>query len=212
MSVSDGELLAKWRNGEQSAGEALFDKYYSLIERFFLNKVTAAVEVADLVQECFLACVSGRERIREDSKFRSYLFSVAHRILQMHLRKKYRTPQAVNFEEVSVRDLSPRPSSLVARRREQRLLLESLRSIPVDYQVVLELHYWEKLTTQDIADVVNMPLGTVRSRLRRARELLEQAMSKLASSPDELKSTITRLDDWAERCRQGLLGGELIPG
>lgn len=205
----DGELLERWRDGDRSAGEALFEKYYDLVERFFLNKVT--VGVADLVQETFMACVKGRDRISQSSKFRSYLFSVAHRILQLHLRKKYRTPEQVDFAEVAVRDLNPTPSSLIARRREQKLLLDGLRSIPLDYQVVLELHYWEKLTTEDIGEVVHLPVGTVRSRLRRARELLEQAMGRLASSPDELESTVTRLDDWAEQCRQGLLlGGEMI--
>ncbi|HWN68565.1 MAG TPA: sigma factor-like helix-turn-helix DNA-binding protein, partial [Haliangium sp.] len=79
---------------------------------------------------------------------------------------------------------------------------EALRGIPVDYQVILELHYWEQMNTEDMAEALALPVGTVRSRLRRARELLEQAMGRLAESPGELQSTLTRLDDWAERCRQ----------
>lgn len=169
MVATDNDLLERWRNGDKRAGEDLFDKYYDLVERFFLNKIT--VGVADLVQETFMACVKGRDRIAQKGKFRSYLFSAAYRILQLHLRKKYRTPEQVDFEDIAVRDLNPTPSSLVARRREQKLLLEGLRSIPLDYQVVLELHYWEKLTTAEISEVVAMPVGTVRSRLRRAREL-----------------------------------------
>jgi RNA polymerase sigma-70 factor (ECF subfamily) len=100
-----------------------------------------------------------------------------------------------------VQQVAPGPGTQLGDRREQRLLLEALRNIPIAYQVILELHYWEQTTTEDMAEILSLPVGTVRSRLLRARELLEQAMSRLARSAEELQSTVTRIDDWAERCR-----------
>jgi RNA polymerase sigma-70 factor (ECF subfamily) len=85
----------------------------------------------------------------------------------------------------------------VARAQEQRLLLEALRAISVNFQVVLELYYWEDLSTTEIAAVLGVPVGTVRSRLDRARDALESAMTRIASSNELLQSTLTRLDDWA---------------
>ena len=203
MDIDDAVLLQQWREGDVAAGEALFERYYETVERFFLNKISGDIE--DLVQETFIACVDGRDRVQDSAKFRSYLFSIAYNVLRGHLRKIYRGGEQLDLDEMSVHDIAPGPGTLITERREQRLLLEALRNIPVDYQVVLELHYWEQMTTESMAEVLSLPVGTVRSRLRRARELIAEAMGRLAHSPDELASTMTRLDDWAERCRQAML-------
>ncbi|ACY14282.1 RNA polymerase sigma factor [Haliangium ochraceum] len=203
MERSDAELLETWRTGDAAAGEVLFDRYYDSIERFFLNKVST--NVGDLVQETFLACVEGRDRVQNSAKFRSYLFSIAYNVLRGHLRGNYRRGHALELDEVTMEQLMPGAGTLLGERREQRLLLEALRNIPLPYQVILELHYWEQMSTENISEVLGRPVGTVRSRMRRARELLEEIMSRLAHSRDELKSTVTRLDDWAAQCRRDML-------
>jgi RNA polymerase sigma-70 factor (ECF subfamily) len=202
MHSDDANLLDRWRGGDRAAGEALFDRYYHAVERFFINKI--GPDSSDLVQETFVACVANRFSVNDSAKFRSYLFTVAYNVLCGHLRRVYRQNRELDFQSTSIMDLTPSPSSVVVKRREQRLLLEGLRTIPVDYQVVLELHYWEEMTTEDIASALGMPLGTVRSRLRRARELLDGAMTRLERSPSVLQSTISQLDDWARACRAQL--------
>ena len=204
MEPSDGELLERWRSGDPVSGEALFERYYDMVERFFLNKVTSGVQ--DLVQETFMRCVESRERIRDNDRFRMYMFAIAYNVLTAYLRQRYRSDREINLSEVSVCDLLPGPSSLVARRREHRLLIEALRSIPIDDQVVLELHYWEQLTTHQMAEVIGIPVGTVRGRLQRARARLEETIKRLAESRQDLLSTLARLDDWAAECRQRLDG------
>lgn len=199
MEADDATLLERWRQGDADAGEELFERYYDIVERFFLNKVTG--DVQDLVQETFTACVEARDRVKDRARFRSYLFSIAYNVLRAHLRNRYRDGQQLDVDELSVQQVAPGPGTQLGDRREQRLLLEALRNIPIAYQVILELHYWEQMTTEDMAEILNLPVGTVRSRLLRARELLAQAMSRLAGSAEELQSTVTRIDDWAERCR-----------
>jgi RNA polymerase sigma-70 factor (ECF subfamily) len=151
--------------------------------------------------------VESRERIRDDDRFRSFMFAIAYNVLSAHLRERYRGGGAIDCSEVSVCDLAPGPGTLVAKRREHRLLIEALRNIPIDDQVLLELHYWEQLTTEQIAEVLAIPLGTVRGRLQRARARLEEVMGKLAESRDHLESTLTRLEDWAAECRQQMSTG-----
>lgn len=204
MDPSDGELLARWRAGDTASGEALFDRYYQMVERFFLNKVTSGIQ--DLVQETFIRCVESRERIRDDERFRSFMFAIAYNVLSAHLRERYRAGSAIDCSEVSICDLSPGPGTLVVQQREQRLLIEALRNIPIDDQVLLELHYWEQLTTEQIAEVLAIPVGTARGRLQRARARLEEVMNRLAESPQHLTSTLTRLDDWAAECRERMSG------
>jgi len=202
MEPSDGELLTRWRAGDTPSGEVLFERYYDAVERFFLNKVASAAQ--DLVQETFIRCVESRERIRDNDQFRLYLFGIAYNVLSAHLRERYRGDRAIDLGEVSVCDLSPGPGSLVAGRREHRLLIEALRNLPVDDQVILELHYWEQLTTNQMAEVLGIPVGTARGRLQRARTRLEEVMQRLAESPEDLASTLARLDDWAAECRERL--------
>jgi RNA polymerase sigma-70 factor (ECF subfamily) len=202
LPSSDAELLDAWRGGDANAGEALFARHYRPIARFFRNKV-GPDRVADLIQETFVASVEGRERIQDSSRFRAYLLRIAYRVLCKHLRETYRRPES-DLDAVSAVDIDPSPSAIIAKAQEQRLLLEGLRAIPLNYQVVLELHYWEELTTNEIAELLEIPVGTARSRLLRARDALEAAMSSIARSRELLESTLTRLEDWAASCGREL--------
>lgn len=202
MALSDGDLLERWRGGDAACGEELFERYYDMVDRFFVNKVARGVE--DLVQETFIRCVEGRERIRDNAQFRLYVFGIAYNVLKGHIRERYRGGDSVDVDEASMRDLAPGPGTLVARQREHRLLLEALRSIPAEDQVILELHYWEELTTDEIAAALGIPVGTARGRLQRARAKLEEAAQRLAQPPQELESTVARLEDWAKDCRDHL--------
>lgn len=117
MDIDDAALLQRWRQGDVAAGEALFERYYDTIERFFLNKISGDIE--DLVQETFIACVDGRDRVQDSAKFRSYLFSIAYNVLRGHLRKIYRGGQQLDLDEMSVHDIAPGPGTLITNRREQ---------------------------------------------------------------------------------------------
>lgn len=206
MHVGDVELLAQWRQGDMAAGEILFERYYDSVARFFRIKVSG--DIADLVQETFVACVEGRDRMQEGASFRAYLFSVANNVLCHHLRTKYRGDELVDFDHVSVQDLAPGPISQITRRREQKLLLAALRRIPVNDQLLLELRYWEQIRTADIAAAMGLAHGTVRSRLAHARKRLEEAMAELAGSAELLESTMANFEEWARQCRElDLIGG-----
>ena len=199
MELTDGELLLRWRQRDFASGEALFERYYKMVERFFLNKISDAV--SDLVQETFTRCVAGQEHIKDNEQFRLYIFGIAYNVLKEHLRRRYRGERLLDSCEVSVRDLEPGPVTLIVRRQEHRLLLEALRSIPIDDQVVLELHYWESLTTEQIAEALGLPVGTARGRLQRARSKLAEAMTQVSDSAQDLTTTLACVEDWARECR-----------
>ncbi len=202
---SDADLLTAWRNGDAEAGEALFTRHYRSVARFFRNKI-AGDRVADLIQETFVASVESRDRIRDDTRFSAYLLGIAYHVFCKHLRERYRRDDPDELDSVAIEDVDPTPPSVIAHAQEQRLLLEALRAISVNFQVVLELHYWENMSTVEIAAVLGIPTGTVRSRLDRARDALEAAMARIARSQELLESTLTRLDDWAARCGRDLAG------
>ena len=197
--ADDAELLEAWRAGDKRAGKILFERHYDAVHRFFRNKV--GPEAPDLVQKTFLGCLESVEQYRGEGSFRSWVFAVAYRQLCKHYRSKASERARFDVGTVSVCDLDPSPSRMLAQRREQQLLLEALRRIPVELQVALELHYWERMSDADIARALDMPLGTTKSRIRRGRQLLAERMAELAASPTELQSTLANLEQWAEQLR-----------
>lgn len=192
--MTDLELFDAWTRGGKAAAAELFERHFDAVERFFRNKVTEGHD--DLVQQTFEACIKSRDRFRRDASFRTYLFAIAHNVLCGHFRSRKREAH-LEFTEVSACDLAPGPSTLFRARREQQLLLEGLRQIPLDYQIVLELYYWEGLVGSAIAEIVQMPENTVRSRLRAGRRLLKAKLGELAHDGDELRSTLGDLEQWA---------------
>jgi RNA polymerase sigma-70 factor (ECF subfamily) len=195
---SDLDLLAAWRGGDPGAGSELLRRHFDELLRFFLNKVDDGVE--DLLQRTMLACVESRDRFRGDSSFRTYLFRVARNEVYAHWRRRRSDRQHLDTGVSSVADLAASPSRVLAQRHEQRVLLEALRGIPLDFQIALELHYWEQLSTVELSEVLEIPQGTVKSRLRRGRELLHERMAALGVPLAEADQT-GALDDWARSLR-----------
>ncbi|MCB9750716.1 MAG: RNA polymerase sigma factor [Myxococcales bacterium] len=201
--MTDLELARAWRRGDRAAGEQLFERHYAAVARFFRNKVDDDA-ADDLVQKTFLACVEGLERFREQASFRTYLFAIAYRLLCRLYRARRRHPAPIDFDVVTVQALDPSPSAIVARRDEQRLLLEALRRLPFNYQVALELVYWESMTAADAAAVLEIPLGTAKTWIRRARQALTRTLGELSTSDELLRSTLSNLSDWARSLRDQL--------
>jgi len=193
----DYDLLDAWRRGDAKAGNELFDRHFDGVYRFLQNKTDQ--DPADLVQRVFLACVERRDSFRGESSFRTYLFSIARNLLYRHYRDRHK--HDVDFGVTSLQDLGPTPTFVVDKRAHDRLLLEALRSIPLELQVAIELHYWERLSGPELARVLDVPEGTVRSRLRRAREALQHQIEALAASPAQLATTMANLDQWAHGVR-----------
>src|SRR5690606_39242067 len=194
---SDFELLEAWRAGDEGAGRELFGRYFDAVYRFFRNKVDDAAE--DLTQQTFMGLVAGRDRFRGDSSFRTYLFMIARKRLYSYLRSLDREREPVEMAQVSVVELGfESPSRAVAVRQEQQLLLQALRRLPVEMQVALELFYWEELSIPEIAEVLETPVGTVKSRLQRSRIRLDAVLGELAQSEAVLRSTMDNFDDWAK--------------
>ncbi len=200
---TDEELLGAWRSGDAGAGKEIFARHYEAVARFFRNKV--GDEAPDLVQTTFLGCVEGAERFRGEGSFRSFLFAVAYRQLCKHYRARIAERARLDPGTVTAHDLDPTPSRVVAQRQEQRLLLEALRRIPFEYQVALELHYWERMSTAEIAVALDAPQGTMKSRLRRGRALVEEQIQRLTQDAALLESTQARLEDWAMGVRDQVL-------
>ena len=197
---SDYELLDAWAAGDQRAAKQLIDRHFEGIYRFFRNKLHDG-SAEDLVQNTFMACVKARDTFRRDSSFRTFIFGTARNLLLYHLRQQRRAGDPIDPEVLSAIDLAPSPSSIAVQKDEQRLMLEALRALPLDYQIALELYHWEGLTGPELAGVLGITEAALRSRLHRAKLELRKHLERLATSGALLESTMTKLDDWAAGLR-----------
>jgi RNA polymerase sigma factor (sigma-70 family) len=206
--ATDDELLTAWRSGDRRAGEELFDHHFKALTRFFRNKVGQGAGqgdgMDDLIQQTVLSLLEAKHEFRGEGSFRSFVFGVAYNVLRNHYRQARRDAERLDFGVTSIFDLGSGPVEILAGKHEQRLLLQGLRRIPVEHQVLLELYFWEPLPAPEIAQILGVPVGTVRTRIRRAKALLEAELGRLSSSPRLLESTLSNLEDWARSVRGGV--------
>jgi len=194
---SDFELWEAWRHGDTAAGRELFARHFEAVYRFLFNKLGDA-SVDDIVQQTFMACIESNATFENRSSFRTFILGVANNKLYKHLRATTRQridgPPNSQRYQVSL-------AEAIAGAREQQLLLKALRALPLDLQVLLELSYWEELTNREVAEVVQIPVGTLKSRLRKARSQLHVELERLASSNALRRSTVDNFDRWIASIR-----------
>ncbi len=195
--TGDRELLAQWREGDANAGNRLFERHFDSVYRFFRNKLPMHAD--DLVQQTFLACVRSRDAFREGATFRTYLFTVARSKLYDELRRRSSRP-AADFGDTSLVDLGVSPSAKIAGKEEYRAALAALRQLPLDLQIAVELYYIEGLRGPELASALEIPEGTVRSRLRRALDKLKEFVhaTDQSSADQQVQSTLDNLGRWAD--------------
>jgi RNA polymerase sigma factor (sigma-70 family) len=191
--ATDPELLEAWRAGEEAAGSELLRRHFDGLFRFFRARFDDGV--ADLVQRTLLAAVEARDRLPATG-FRAYLFGIAHKQMLMHWRKASSRRERMALVGDPPASTGGSPSKRVVQSEERRLLLTALRRLPLEMQVLVQLYYWDGLGTAEIAHALEIPAGTVKSRLFRARELLKDSIAALAASPTTLESTLSGFEGW----------------
>ena len=171
----DAELLAAWREGDRRAGSELFSRYFDDLYGFFHNKVHSPDEAQDLVQQTMLTCVRNRDSFRGDSSFRTFLFTVARsRLIDRH-RQLTRVGEFASV--TSLRDPGQSLSTWFRRREREHKLLDALGGLTLEHRLALELHYVQGFHGSELATVLGLPEGTVRSRLRRAKAALLERLA-----------------------------------
>ena len=190
--LSDLELLSAWRGGDSQAGNTLCKRHVDALYRFFRTKVSTGAE--DLMQHTLTAAVEARDRFAEQSSFKSYLFGIARNLLMAEFRRRMKWEHDPDFSSQSLEDCVPSPSTALREAQERNLLTRAMRRIPVDYQIALELYYWENLTGPELATVLGLGEPGVRSRLRRAKEALREAMDGLGATTEDSRASLRQLE------------------
>jgi len=167
--TTDEELMAQFQRGSHDAFEEIFQRHREAVYGFFRRRLLDVARAEDLAQETFLAVIRGIERYEPRAMVRTYLFGIAFNLLAAERRKIARgrsDPVGVGDPPV---DADPE-ASLCVRQAVERL--------DADEREILMLREYEQLTYSEIAELLRIPINTVRSRLFRGRMALKSLLTE----------------------------------
>jgi RNA polymerase sigma-70 factor (ECF subfamily) len=179
-AVSDRELVATAVNGGDGSFEELVRRYQRPISAYVYRMVGNYESALDLTQEIFIKVYSSLKRYRAEFKFSTWIYKIAHNAAVDHLRRSATREQSLvvgsegdNFDlPVESGCLSPEQES---ERKERRIEIEAVvRTLPANYRELIILRHSQDLSYEEIVEVTGLPLGTVKNRLFRAREMMRQ--------------------------------------
>lgn len=186
---ADEQLVERVQQGDKRAFEVLVLRYqhriYSLVSRFIRDPD----EVQDVVQEAFIKAYRAFGAFRGDSAFYTWLYRIAINTAKNHLVSRSRRPPGadVDVEDAeylegagALRDIADPESQLVTEQLRQAVDA-AIRRLPEDLRTALSLREFEGLSYEEIAEVMRCPVGTVRSRIFRAREAVDNEILPLIS-------------------------------
>lgn len=188
--LDDGALVAEYLRGETRAFDALVDRYQTRLLNFIYRTVGDRERSEDLVQEAFIRVHRHMARFDHSKKFSTWIYTIASNLAKNELRNRSRNPlvlfttmtQGWEDEErpLEFEDSSMRPDDLFRKRHVRALVEETVAQLPKHHREVFVLRELEGRSYEEIADITHCNLGTVKSRLNRARssfaEIIEPAL------------------------------------
>lgn len=179
-SAADRDLVASAARGVDGGFEELVKRYQRPISAYVYRMVGDYDSALDLTQEIFIKIYGSLSRYRPEFKFSTWIYKIAHNAAIDHLRRSSgRERSLITGTEndqydlpIESEGLSPEQQS---EREERRVEIETVvRSLPTAYRELIVLRHSNDLTYEEIVDVTGLPLGTVKNRLFRAREMMRQ--------------------------------------
>ncbi len=193
LPSSDETLLTQSKQGDASSFRALVERYTAPIYNLAYRLLRDPMDAENVTQETFLRIVLSLERIRSDAPFKPFLFRIAINLCRDAARKKRpllfsdldsAAPRADADEDASAAIADDAPTSW-ERLEEQELharVRDAIDTLPPKYQLVIALRYVEDFSYAEIAQALDLPLNTVRTHLRRAKQQLRLVLEDVGGS------------------------------
>ncbi|RZI41855.1 sigma-70 family RNA polymerase sigma factor [Herbaspirillum sp. HC18] len=170
--IDDQQCVMRARQGEGRAFSELVARYQDRVYRFLLRLTRSRDDAMDLTQDTFMRAYQSLDRWQPDALFRTWLF----RIARNGAIDRFRRDKVVEFvdldEDADVPDHAAGPEAVLETAQRLRILEEALERLPAEYREIILLREIEGMSYDELAQVLGLQAGTVKSRLSRARAAL----------------------------------------
>ncbi len=191
----DQLLVEKVQAGDLRAFDLLVNKYQHKVIAL-AQKFVDPEEAKDISQDAFVKAYKALPRFRGDSAFYTWLYRIAINTAKNHLQSRARRPKQVNaditeLEPLGLGDALKGPDSSLGEVEKDELesiITKTLQKLPEDLRTAVTLREFDGLSYEDIAEVMQCPIGTVRSRIFRAREAIEIAIKNIGSQDEKRRN------------------------
>jgi RNA polymerase sigma-70 factor, ECF subfamily len=190
----DQALVERAQRGDQQAFGMLVEKYQRKLGRLLSRMVRDQAEVEDVVQESFIKAYRALPNFRGDSAFYTWLYRIGINTAKNYLVSLDRRPQvsydveiedAENFEDAEELRTAETPETELMTKEIAKTVNETMMALPDELRTAITLRELEGLSYEEIATLMSCPIGTVRSRIFRARETIAAKLRPLLDTPDD---------------------------
>ena len=174
-ALSDEQLMLRAARGSDRAFEELYNRHARRLQGFFVRRLGNDADLAaDFMHDTFLRLYSARETYREGRSFRPWLYTIAYNLCKNHHRNQLAFENAAVLDGFSVEPPDVDLDAAILRDA----LRDALKRLPEPYAMLFSLHYEEELTVPQIAQITDLPEGTVKSRLHKAMNIIKQDLKQ----------------------------------
>jgi RNA polymerase sigma-70 factor (ECF subfamily) len=187
-STEERQLIERCKQGDLAAFNELVKKYEKQVYNFAYRLTGNYDDANDVAQDAFLRVYNAIGSFRGDASFTTWLFRITTNVF-LDDRKRARAhphsslDEALDLEESSVarqiEDPSPSPEALTEQKERGQILQDTIGSLPENQRAMVVLYHSEQKSYEEIAEMMNLPIGTVKSRLNRARLALKEKLSPI---------------------------------
>ena len=186
---ADKELVERVQAGDKQAFDLLVLKYQHRLVKLISRYVHDHAEALDVAQEAFIKAYRALPKFRGDSSFYTWLYRIGINTAKNHLVSQGRRPpdSDIDAQDAERYDIESRlkdqesPEALAQRDQVQETVMRAIEELPEDLRTAITLREFEGLTYEEIAQAMECPIGTVRSRIFRAREAIDRRLQPLLS-------------------------------
>jgi RNA polymerase sigma-70 factor, ECF subfamily len=176
----EAQLVKASQYGDQDAFAFLVQRHQRRVFNMVLRMLQDYEEASEITQEAFLAAWLGLPSFRGEARFATWLYRIAYNccLRQVERRKRERALQAVMQAEKILEGMNEEKQAedSIELRDRQAIVREQLEKLPTKYRVVLILRHLQEMTYEEMADILTMPIGTIKTHLFRARNLLKERL------------------------------------
>ena len=182
---TDEELIARFQNGDEQAYVELVNRYRDRLMTFVYRFVNDEVIAEDIVQDTLLKLYTHKDYYRNIAKFSTWIYTIAANLAKTELRKKKRR-KVTNLSEMGSEDweyqipaVERDTGDIVHGQFAEMKIQKAIQSLPLHFRTVVILRDIQELSYEEISKIVEVPLGTVKSRINRARLQLQEMLKEL---------------------------------